>query len=170
MMLEDDGARDSAGRHDLHHPDPVGQLQERRATGCEIGDWPTCAADQSPKDVPGPEESSYFFFFPAFLAAFFFPPFFFAIFESPPRSLTRSCRVPALRWDEFLCGRVTAARPTRGSPRRHEASHHRCSTRRATWRIATVAQPQLITKTLFNSSWKGSRAMEGFESRSGEAA
>jgi hypothetical protein len=42
--------------------------------------------DQSPKDVPGPDNPLYYFFF---FAAFFFVPFFLAIFffaiaESPP--------------------------------------------------------------------------------------
>ena len=46
--------------------------------------------DQSPKDVPGPDNPFYFFFF----AAFFFVPFlaaffFFAIAQSPPRDLLR---------------------------------------------------------------------------------
>src|SRR5262252_6854816 len=58
-----------------------------RRSESEIGDWPTCAADQSPEDVPGPEETYFFFLDPPFFAAFFFPPFFFAIARSPPQIL-----------------------------------------------------------------------------------
>lgn len=52
-------------------------------------------------------------------------------FESPPRSLARSLRVPALRWDDVVLARVTAARPVRDPPREREASQVRTSSRRA---------------------------------------
>src|SRR5262245_13315419 len=51
-----------------------------------VGDWPTSLADQSPEDVPGPDDLRYFFFFAAFFfVAFFFAALFFAIPRSPPQ-------------------------------------------------------------------------------------
>src|SRR6516225_9967299 len=86
-------------------------------TGSEIGDWPTCAADQSPEDVPGPEETYFFFLDPPFFAAFFFPPFFFAIARSP-LGLWHLDRVPTTSLGRHRHGRqTTAARPERGPPR-----------------------------------------------------
>ena len=55
--------------------------------------------DQSPKDVPGPDNPRYFFFF----AAFFFVPFlaaffFFAIAQSPPHdSFVSAVKAPSRR-------------------------------------------------------------------------
>src|SRR6516164_672028 len=81
-------------------------------TGSEIGDWPTCAADQSPEDVPGPEETYFFFLDPPFFAAFFFPPFFFAIARSPPWTLAPGSS------PDYLAGTSSSWPPDNGGPAR----------------------------------------------------